>query len=421
MNMTGFECVACGDRQGAGYDGYVCPACGNNLQVIYDYERVRDELDGARPFAHPRRDIFRYQPLLPVGDVSQAPPLRIGATPIYRAPRLGEVAGHQNLWLKDEGLNPSASFKDRASAVAITRAREMGAEIVAGASTGNAGSSMACMAASVGVPCVIFVPAAAPAAKIAQLLIFGARVLAVRGTYDEAFDLCYEVCRKRGWFNRNTGYNPYTREGKKTCAFELCQQLDWRPPDRIVVPVGDGNIISGIWKGLVELREVGLIDRLPKLVCAQSEESAAISRGVAKARAMGLAGNDNEWRSLEIEPVRATTVADSISVDQPRDGLAAVRAVIESGGDAVTAPDAEILAAVKEIAAHAGVFVEPSCATTWACLKRLLAEGRIDAEERVLCLLTGSGLKDVAGARRVAGEPTEIEPTIEAAEAALGV
>ena len=421
MNMTGFECVACGDRQGADYGGYVCPACGNNLQVTYDYERLRAALDPRRPFEHERTDIFRYQPLLPVTDVSLAPPLRIGPTPLYHAPRLGELAGHENVWLKDEGLNPSASFKDRASAVAITRARQMGAELVAGASTGNAGSSMACMAASVGVPCVIFVPAAAPAAKIAQLLIFGARVLAVKGTYDEAFDLCYEVCRKRGWFNRNTGYNPYTREGKKTCSFELCQQLDWRPPDRIVVPVGDGNIISGIWKGLVELREIGLIDRLPKLVCAQSEESAAISRGIHALERQRLAGNDIEWRKVKIEPVRATTVADSISVDLPRDGLAAARAVIESDGDAVTAPDSEILAAVKEIAAHAGVFVEPSCAASWACFKRLKAEGRVDAGERVLCLLTGSGLKDVAGARKVAGEPTEIEPTIEAAEAALSV
>jgi threonine synthase len=275
---------------------------------------------------------------------------------------------------------------------------------------------MACMAASVGMPCVIFVPAAAPAAKIAQLLIFGAKVLAVRGSYDEAFDLCYEVSKKRGWFNRNTGYNPFTREGKKTCSFEFCEQFGWQPPDRIFVPVGDGNIISGIWKGLRELRRIGLIDRLPKLVCAQSEESAAISRAVERLQAAPAA---IDWSQVEIEAVSATTAADSISVDLPRDGLAAVRAVIEAGGDAVTVPDREILAAVKEIAQLEGVFVEPSSATTWACARRMLAEGRIDPGERLLCLLTGSGLKDIAGARRVAGDPLEIEPTIEAAEAAL--
>jgi threonine synthase len=419
MNMTGFECVACGQRQGTEYRAYVCPACGGNLQVTYDYERVRAELDPARPFGHRREDIFRYLPLLPIGDLSLAPRLRIGATPLYPARGLGATAGLDDLWLKDEGLNPSASFKDRASAVAITRARELGAELVAGASTGNAGSSMACMAASVGMPCVIFVPAAAPAAKIAQLLIFGARVLAVRGTYDEAFDLCHEVCNKRGWFNRNTGYNPYTREGKKTCSFELCEQFAWHPPDRVVVPVGDGNIISGIWKGLKELHILGLIDRLPKLVCAQSNGSAGISRAIENLQREHADPSAIDWSDLRIDPVHATTVADSISVDQPRDGLAAVRAVVESGGDAVTVADGEIMEAVREIARLSGVFVEPSSATTWACLKQMVAEERVGTDERVLCLLTGSGLKDIAGARRIAGEPTEIDPTGAAAEAAL--
>ncbi len=419
MNMTGFQCVACGERQDADYAGYICPACGGNHQVTYDYDRVRESLDLQRPFHHQRADIFRYLPLLPIDDLSLAPSLRVGATPLFRARRLGRSVGLEDLWLKDEGPNPSASFKDRASAVAVTRARELGAEIVAGASTGNAGSSMACMAARVGVPCVIFVPAAAPSAKIAQLLIFGARVLAVRGTYDQAFDLCFEVCKKRGWFNRNTGYNPYTREGKKTCSFELCEQLAWKPPDRIVVPVGDGNIISGIWKGLKELHLLGLIDRLPKLVCAQSTGSAAISRVVGKLQRDHTHPSAIDWSAVRMTKVRATTVADSISVDQPRDGLAAARAVIESGGEAVTVPDGQIMTAVREIARLAGVFVEPSCATTWACVKKMVRRKSVASDERVLCLLTGSGLKDVAGARRVAGEPTEIEPTIEAAEAAL--
>ena len=421
MNMTGFECVACGTRQGAEFPGYVCPACGGNLQVTYDYERVRAELDPERPFHGQRADIFRYLPLLPVSDLSLAPSLRIGATPMFKARRLGATVGLDDLWLKDEGLNPSASFKDRASAVAVTRARELGARVVAGASTGNAGSSMACMAARVGMPCVIFVPAAAPPAKIAQLLIFGARVLAVRGTYDQAFDLCFEVCQKRGWFNRNTGHNPYTREGKKTCSFELCEQFAWKPPDRVVVPVGDGNIISGIWKGLVELHAVGLIDRLPKLVCAQSTGSAAISRVVARLQRKHPDASAIDWSAVRINPVRATTVADSIAVDQPRDGLAAVRAVVESGGEAVTVADGEILRAVREIARLSGVFVEPSCATTWACVKKMARGKRLERDERILCVLTGSGLKDIAGARRVAGEPTEIEPTIEAAEAALEI
>jgi threonine synthase len=419
MYVSGFRCIACGENEPADFRGYTCTACGGNLDLTYDYDRVRAALGTERPFGGGRDDIFKFAPLLPVEDLSLAPPLRIGATPLYRAERLGKTLGLAKLYLKDEGLNPSASFKDRASAVAITRARELGAEVVAGASTGNAGSSMACMAASVGVPCVIFVPEKAPPAKIAQLLVFGARVLAVRGTYDDAFDLCFEVCEKRGWFNRNTGYNPYTREGKKTCSFELWEQLGESTPDRIIVPVGDGNIISGIWKGMRDLKEVGLIDRLPRLVCAQSEGSSAISRSVQRLQSSHEDPSTIDWSRVEIEPVAATTVADSISVDLPRDGLAAVRAVIESGGEAVTVPDDDILAAVPEIARGAGVFVEPSCATTWACLGKMVAGARIDKNERVVCLLTGSGLKDIGAARRVAGEPTVIEPTVEAAEKAL--
>ncbi|MCP4201667.1 MAG: threonine synthase [bacterium] len=419
--MSGFECFACGGSQPANFGGYVCPTCGGNLDVTYDYSRLQATLDPRLPFSGVRHDIFKYAPLLPLGDLSLAPALRVGATPLYQAQRLGRRVGLEHLFLKDEGLNPSASFKDRASAVAITRARELGAAVVAGASTGNAGSSMACMAASVGVPCVVFVPEQAPAAKIAQLLVFGARVLAVRGTYDDAFDLCFEVCNQRGWFNRNTGYNPYTREGKKTCSFELCEQLGWTAPDTVVVPVGDGNIISGVWKGFRDLRAVGLIDRLPRLVCAQSEGSAAISNTVHTLQAEPTESGSIDWSRVEVEAVEATTVADSISVDLPRDGLAAARAVIESGGEAVTVPDDEILAAVTEIARLAGVFVEPSCATVWAALKKMAATADLGSSERVVCLLTGSGLKDIASARRVAGEPEVIEPTVESAEAALGL
>ena len=419
MFMTGFRCLACGEEQQADFRGSVCPSCQANLDVTYDYRALRQELDPQDPFPSERGDIFRYAPLLPLRNLALAPPLRVGATPLYPAKRLGAVAGLQSVYLKDEGLNPSASFKDRASAVAITRARELGVEVVAGASTGNAGSSMACMAASVDLPCVIFVPATAPPAKIAQLLIFGAKVVAVRGSYDEAFDLCFEICQQRGWFNRNTGYNPFTREGKKTCSLELCEQLGWQAPDRVIVPVGDGNIISGIWKGLRELHELGLIDRLPQVVCAQSTMSSAISRTVWAVQQAHGDRSSIDWSSVEVQRVQADTVADSIAVDVPRDGLAAVRAVIESGGEAVTVPDRDILAAIPEIARLAGVFCEPSCAAAWACLKALAGKGRIKPDDRIVCLLTGSGLKDIANARKVAGEPTTIDADLDAANRAL--
>ncbi len=295
------------------------------------------------------------------------------------------------------------------------RARETGAKVLCGASTGNAGSSMACLAASVGMPCVIFVPEKAPAAKIAQLLIFGATVLAVKGTYDDAFDLCMEVCAKRGWFNRNTGHNPFTREGKKTAAFELYDQLG-KIPDWVVVPTGDGNILAGIWKGFRDLKESGIAHRMPKMLCAQSEESNAISTAAWKLQQAGAASPD--WKNVEIAPVAATTVADSISVDIPRDGLAAVRAVMESGGAAVTVPDAEILAAIPELARGAGVFAEPAASCAWAGLKKAARDGLVKPDETVVCMITGNGLKDVASARKVAGDPVPLENNVAAAMAA---
>jgi len=420
MYFTGFQCVACSALQPADYTGYTCPACGGNLDITYDYDGLKNRLGKDRLVTFGRPDMFRYAPLLPLERPGLAPPLRIGWTPLYAAGRLGAPLGLKQLYIKDDGLNPSASFKDRAGAVALVRAREMGAKVIAGASTGNAGSSMACLTASVGLPCVIFVPEKAPPAKIAQLLVFGARVLAVRGTYDDAFDLCMKICAERGWFNRNTGYNPFTREGKKTCSYEICEQLGWHAPDRVVVPTGDGNIISGIWKGMKDLYAVGLIDRLPKIDCAQSEKSDAITRAVKQVRAAHPDGAASvDWRRVRIEPVKATTLADSISVDVPRDGLAAVRAVIESGGETCTVPDAEILAAIPELARGAGVFAEPAASCAWAVTRRLAQSGRIQSEEKVVCLITGNGLKDAGAARKAAGEPMVIDPTPDAANEAL--
>ena len=411
-SFSGFRCFRCSAEQGADFGGCVCPRCGGNLEVVLAWPPARA---GRWWIDEGRRDIFRYRALLPVSKLDLASPLRVGLTPLYAAPRLGAPAGLQNLYLKDDGQNPSASFKDRAGAVALVRARETGAQVLCGASTGNAGSSMACLAASVGMRCVIFVPEKAPAAKLAQLLVFGATVLAVNVTYDEAFDLCMEVCAKRGWFNRNTGHNPFTREGKKTAAFEIFEQLG-RIPDWVVVPTGDGNILAGIWKGFCDLKQAGIADRMPKMLCAQSTDSQAISAAVWK---LQQAGNRTpDWTTVDIAPVRATTMADSISVDIPRDGLAAVRAVIESGGAAVAVPDAEILGAIPEIARGAGVFAEPAAACAWAGLKKAARDGIVSASETVVCMCTGNGLKDIANARKAAGEPIPVAATAEAAMAA---
>lgn len=419
MYMTGYKCLHCGFELPVEATEYTCPECGGNLDIQYDYEAIRAVLDRDGLFPGPRQDLFKYHCLMPIRDVKNAPPLRVGATPLHRVPRLGALAGLKQLYLKDDGLNPSQSFKDRASAMIIVRAAEQNVEVVCGASTGNAGSSMACMAAAANRRCVVFVPEAAPPAKIAQLLIYGAKVIAVRGSYDDAFDLCARVCEERGWFNRNTGFNPFTREGKKTCSFEICEQLGWQAPDRVIVPTGDGNIISGIWKGMRDLHKVGLIDRLPRMDCAQAEGSAAVTRAVEHARATGFSPSGDDWSGLAIAPVQARTVADSISVDDPRDGMAAVRSVMESGGEAVTASDDEILDAIREVARQTGVFVEPSCACAWAGLKKLAGEGRVNAEERIVLLMTGCGLKDIQNARKVAGDPITIDPDLDAALAVV--
>jgi threonine synthase len=383
--MNGYRCVACNREQGADFEGFLCPTCGGNLEITYDYAAVE-------PAFGPGEGIFRYESLLPCPSPGPTLPLKVGGTPLYRAQRLGAAAGLENVWLKDETGNPSASIKDRASAVALLRAVATGAEAVAVASTGNAGSSTACLAAAMGLRAVVFVPESAPAAKLTQSLAYGARVLAVRGSYDDAYDLCLRACEERGWFNRSTGFNPFTREGKKTSSFEVWEQLR-QVPDRVIVPTGDGNILSGVWKGWRDLHAAGLIDRLPRIDCVQSTGSAAICRAVDRVRAGGSAP---DWRQVDIESVAAHTVADSISVDEPRDGLAAVRAVIESGGEAVTVADDEILAAIGELASTTGVFAEPAAAAPWAAAKQLAANGRIGNDESVVLLITGSGLKDVA-------------------------
>jgi len=409
-NMNGYRCVACAAEQPVDYAGFLCLACGGNLEVTYDYEAVAEEFADGWPDGS--RDLFRYQPLLPVRKPASPFPLRVGGTPLYRASRLGQQAGLGRLYLKDDSGNPSASLKDRASAITLLRAIETGASVVSVASTGNAGSSLACLAAAMDRRAVVFVPASAPTAKLSQLLSYGAQVLAVRGSYDDAFDLCLAASDEFGWFNRSCGYNPFTREGKKTAAFEIWEDLGRQVPDRVVVPSGDGNILSGIWKGWRDLKASGLTDRLPKIDCAQSEASAAISQTVRRLRENP--GVVTDWSKVLIDTVQASTIADSIAVDRPRDGLAAVQAIVESGGEAVTVTDSQILLALGEMARFSGVFPEPAAAAPWAAVRQMMEDRLIDPDERVVCLVTGSGLKDAASARQAAGEPEVLEPSLDA-------
>jgi threonine synthase len=413
--FSGYVCSVCGRRYAPEQATYTCSDDGGNLDVVLDWSQVLPAWDPGKIAASREGSIWRYLPLMPVDDPGlDGTPLRaVGWTPVYDAPSLASGLGVGKLWLKDDGRNPTASFKDRASAVVVARAREIGAQVVITASTGNAGAALAGMAAAAGVPAVILAPKTAPPAKVAQLLIFGARVILVDGTYDDAFDLSLAAAEEFGWYCRNTGYNPFTAEGKKTAAFEIAEQLSgleaqdqWHVPDAVLVSVGDGNIISGLHKGFKDLRELGWTERVPRLFGIQSTGSAAIT---------------NAYRagSEKIEPVRADTLADSISVDLPRDGLRALRAATETGGAYLAVPDDSILAAIAELGARAGVFAEPAGAAPYAGLKAACDAGLLGGQDEALVLVTGSGLKDVKAARQAAGQPGVIEPTLEALRVAL--
>ncbi len=411
--VSELECISCGNKikWNATDIFYTCPKCDGNLEILFDHSAIAKIITRESLAANGDRSLWRYKPFYPINENARVSPLQVGWTPLYKVEKLGETLGFPNIYIKDEGRNPSASLKDRAGSIALAVALERNKSgFITGASTGNAGSSMACLCASVGISPVIFVPYKAPKAKIAQLLLYGAKVLLVKGTYDEAFDLCLEVSKHYGWFNRNTGYNPFTREGKKSCSFEICEQMNWKVPDWVFVSVGDGNIISGIWKGFKDLKAVGLIDRLPKLCAVQSEKSNAVSQSFQR-----YSGG-----AVKIEPVNATTIADSISVDLPRDGVSAVKAIVESSGTAIEVTDEEILSAIKITAANTGVFTEPAGAAAVAGLKSMVSSGKITAEETAVCVLTGNGLKDIESALKVAGNGELIEPNLNAVIQTLG-
>jgi threonine synthase len=407
-HVLGLKCVLCGAEYDVDEVLYVCPRHGDEgiLDVVYDHDLVRQRLTREGLAMNGQRSIWRYKPLLPVRAESPVPPLAVGWTPLYPAWRLRQHLGLPDLWIKDDGRNPSASFKDRASAVGIVKAQELGQDLIAAASTGNAAASLACLSASVGMRNVIFVPESAPQAKIAQLLVFGATVIAVRGSYDQAFDLSLAATREYGWYSRNTAYNPYLSEGKKTAALEVCEQLGWQAPDRVFVSVGDGCIIGGLGKGLRDLLALGFIDRLPRLVGVQAEGSSVLYEAWTRG-------------SEEIRPVPPRTLADSIASERPRDRIKALRAVRDTDGEFVAVSDGEILEAMRLLGTTTGVFGEPAGVAPLAGLLKMQQEGRIDPEERIVVLVTGNGLKDVGSAIRATGGPHVIEPTVAALRKAV--
>ncbi|MDU1325397.1 MAG: threonine synthase [Clostridiales bacterium] len=397
-NVTHAKCVRCGAEYEA-VPGLTTCTCGGMLDIQYDYGYIRtlvsrETLSGCRDYS-----MWRYRPFLPVEPDSPPTPLRVGWSPLYPAPRLAQVLGLKALYIKDDGQNPTSSLKDRASAMAVVKAREAGADTIACSSTGNAASSLAGNAAAAGLHTYIFVPARAPKGKVAQLMIFGATVITVDGSYEDTFELSKAAIDKWGWYNRNAAINPYLLEGKKTVTLEILEQLGWQVPDYIALSVGDGCTIAGAWKGLKDLYAAGLIDRLPRLISVQAEGCCPLNRAIQ---------TGEPW-----SPMEENTLADSIAVGVPRNADKALMAIRESQGVAVNVSDGEILAAMRLLGRTCGVFGEPAGVTGAAGVKKALELGLIDPASTVVSVVTGNGLKDVANGIQAAGEPMLVRPDMD--------
>ncbi len=377
---------------------YTCPNCKGNLDARYDYRGIREAISPASLAENRESSIWRFRPFLPLGLSKPPISLKVGITPLTHSSNLGRRLGLKNLYIKNDGLNPSGSFKDRASFVVVAHCIEKNYKQICAASTGNAGVSLACMAASAQLETMIFVPEKAPRPKLTQLLIYGAKVFSVCGDYSQAFELCEQVSKRLNWYNRNTGTSPYTREGKKTVSFEIWEQMGYQAPDVVIVSVGDGNIISGVYKGFFDLCEAGWIDKIPRLIGVQSTGSASITNAFH---------GDGVIRSVEVN-----TVADSISVSKPSDGEAALQAVRNSGGTMIAVPDEEILKSIKLLGVTEGIFAESSGIACLAGLERVVEDRLVHPGDRIVLLVTGNGLKDIENALKVSGSVITVEPDL---------
>ncbi len=392
-NVKYGRCVRCGRTYEAVPDLTTCK-CGGILEIVYDYDYIKSRLTRKTLANRTERSMWRYRELLPIEEDTALPPLRVGWSPLYEERRLAEQLGLGRLFVKDDGQNPTASLKDRASAMAVAKAREAGAKVIACSSTGNAASSLAGNAAAAGLSTYIFVPSRAPKGKVAQLMTFGATVISVQGSYEETFELSRQAIDRWGWYNRNAAINPYLSEGKKTVALEIMEQLNWEVPDYIAISVGDGCTIAGLWKGLKDLHAIGLIDRLPRLISAQAAGCCPLNRAIEA---------DAPW-----EPMEENTLADSIAVGVPRNADKALMAIRESKGLTVNVTDEEIMAAQQLLGRTCGVFGEPAGVTGTAGVKKLCEAGKIGKKDTVVSVVTGNGLKDVANAIAACKEPITI-------------
>lgn len=396
-HVRALECTRCGETYDPDHLRYTCanhPGVEGILEVTYDYDLIQERFD--EPLDGRIESQWKYRAFLPVADDAEPVTLQEGGTALHDAPRLSEALGVDTR-IKDDGRNPTGVLKDRATSVSVTKAAHAGREVVTCASTGNAAASLAGYAARGGLDCRLFVPNDTPKEKLAQPLVYGADVLAVRGSYDEAYDLSMNVTDEYGWYNRNAAINPFQVEGKRTVGHELAEQTQADVPDWLVFSMGDGCTIAGGWKGFREFYDLGYVDDTPKLLGVQAEGARAIH---------------DAFHAHDSSDNVAATVADSIAVGRPRNTVKATEALHESGGTSVVVSDEEILHAEQTLGSTEGLYAEPAGAAPIAGIRKALAEGIIDDDESVLAVVTGSGLKDTTSAMEAAGSPTEIQPEL---------
>ena len=397
-----FECIDCKTMYEADEVTYLCPVCdkGNSLDMppkgvlktVYDYKSLIDNKIG---FEELKRNSFLD--LLPIENIDSLPNLRVGNTPLYKTRKSDNEDNSYSVYLKDDSQNPTYSFKDRASALVSAFAKEKGIDTIVAASTGNAGSSLAGICATQGQEAIILVPESAPKAKLTQIVMYGAKIIPVKGTYDDAFDLSIKATKEFGWYNRNTAFNPFTIEGKKSVSFELYEQLGFQVPDRIFVPVGDGVIISGVFKGFEDLLKLNIIDKMPCVVAVQSMGSDNLISNI---------GN----KSFKVKS--SDTIADSISVDIPRNYYMAIDFIDKYKGEVLAVSDEDIINASAVLSKNNGLFAEPAAATAYAGLLDYMARGKLAKNSKNVVLLTGSGLKDLNSVQSIIELPDAIAPTL---------
>ncbi len=382
-----YVCVNCGRVYETNDIMYLCPQCSIKnqpdkppkgvLKIVYDYEKL--------PKSFVKLEKSNFIDLLPIRDIYNMPNLEVGNTPMYQY-SLQSEAGEIHFFLKDDSQNPTYSFKDRASALVSAFAKEKEINTIVAASTGNAGSSLAGICAAQQQKAIIYVPKSAPKAKLTQIKMYGAELVEVDGNYDKAFDMSIEATKENGWYNRNTAYNPLTIEGKKTVSFEIYSQLEGDLPDRIFVPVGDGVIISGVYKGFEDLLKLGIIDKIPVIVAVQAEGSNNLIANV---------------HSDEFVSKNSDTIADSISVDIPRNFYMARDYINTYEGEILEVSDNNILKASKILSETTGLFAEPAAAAAFAGFMTYYDEDILEDGSKNLVLLTGSGLKDLDAVQNI--------------------